>query len=1417
MRKKRKIPQVLSVLMAGALAASAGTAGGSTVSAAPATQKAGFADLSGVTGNPLQSIQRAVELGLFDGASEAFRPKDPLTRVEMAVLLTHALELPHDASSSSFKDVSASSWGSPYIEAIRKAGIVQGDGEGNYRPQAPVTRQEMAAMLVRAAELSSEGGSESVLPGDWDRTAPWAQSYVRASLEQGSMKLAGGSFLPTGSVSRGEAAEMLLATFFSVEHDMILQEIRDSRHIKLNGVLYELSEETAALFTEKNKAVLAEAKLKVHAKGRKIDAITSLELRASGSPAGDGEEEFSRNLVLEGNGAVLPGDLIVSNNYLSVTGLQVNGDLTVAKGLENDFYGSGIKVKGQTRVAGGDDNTVVFENSELNSLTILKENVRIVASGNTVVQQMDIRSSAQVEVGAEARVPDITLSDGSAKVDLHGSLGQVTVQSSQPAQITGNASIRQLNVTGSASVSIDGTGTIDQLQVSNAASQVLIGSSSQVAAVSLGQGVPASAVTRSQAPSGGTGGSSSSGSSNGAPVQVTPFADYIFMERGTGASIDLSAFFTDPDGDTLKISAISSSNRVVSVSTNGYTATLTPAASGTATIKVSVDDQHGNKISGSVKVTVYALPVAQPIPDQLVQLNGGSGTVRLSDYFSDKALRNLTYSASSADPAIADVSVNGDGLSLTPLRSGHTSVTVTAQNDIVANDGSRGETSVTFALTVNTAPSASQIPADVYLAPGAADSSLDFSQLFTDADGDALTYEAESGDPSVATASVQSGLLTVQANQPGTAVIRLRAKDGKGGEGTADLTVHVSPFNQSPVVSFQPADRLLAVGQTDTALDLAQVFTDPDQDALVYEYTVSDPSVVGAVRQGDSLLLTALQGGQAVIKLTAKDGKGGEVSASFTVSVNRAPAAVRNPDDVYLVAGRADGELDLSQLFTDADQDPLTYEVLSSVPGTASWEVAGQKLKLHALQVGTSAFRVTAKDGRGGEAAVTFTVNVRMPNMLGTIPDQTVELGAPKLLDLTALLAGFDAAATVTANTYDTSVATILLTDRKLTMTPISEGTATVTLSVYHPVEGDQSTQFAIRVVQHLNSAPTAVKTIPDQLLTPGVTNMRTFDLSSYFADADGDALTYTVSGASPAAASAAVSGSILTLNPGTGNVDGQVTVTADDGRGGTAELQINVRTAQLVNGEVITVRTKQGLKDPLSYDLAELFPGETSFRVYKGTADAIVSGPTTFNGKTVLLGTDTPYLWVIGAQGKAAVFRVVSEVQGAPQIFFSEYLDAGDGEVAIELFYSGDLDPSKKPTGYSLEVHQYMKKTGKMNVISKALIETGPGKPLINPYIFIDSIFYEFFDKTTATYYNEDGIRFYNPSEWNTVALVLKKDGQIVDVLGDPSSTAQFLPNGGTLVRKSGIFTGSQQFSKYGEWNVFPKGTYQFMGRHTP
>ncbi|MNW61180.1 hypothetical protein D3C74_392190 [compost metagenome] len=101
-------------------------------------------------------------------------------------------------------------------------------------------------------------------------------------------------------------------------------------------------------------------------------------------------------------------------------------------------------------------------------------------------------------------------------------------------------------------------------------------------------------------------------------------------------------------------------------------------------------------------------------------------------------------------------------------------------------------------------------------------------------------------------------------------------------------------------------------------------------------------------------------------------------------------------------------------------------------------------------------------------------------------------------------------------------------------------------------------------------------------------------------------------------------------------------------------------------------------------------------------------------------------------------------------------------------------------------------------------------------PYLNINYTFYDFFDITSAWYYNDE-LELYNPNEYNVVAFVLRKDGRIVDVLGDPTSHDQFMPAGGTFIRKRGIYTGSQQFSLTGEWNEFPKGTLQYVDKHTP
>ena len=53
-------------------------------------------------------------------------------------------------AASSFPDVASTSWASLYIEAIYGAGITTGCGSGNYCPANPVTRDQMAAFIIRA-------------------------------------------------------------------------------------------------------------------------------------------------------------------------------------------------------------------------------------------------------------------------------------------------------------------------------------------------------------------------------------------------------------------------------------------------------------------------------------------------------------------------------------------------------------------------------------------------------------------------------------------------------------------------------------------------------------------------------------------------------------------------------------------------------------------------------------------------------------------------------------------------------------------------------------------------------------------------------------------------------------------------------------------------------------------------------------------------------------------------------------------------------------------------------------------------------------------------------------------------------------------------------------------------------------------
>jgi hypothetical protein len=644
--------------------------------------------------------------------------------------------------------------------------------------------------------------------------------------------------------------------------------------------------------------------------------------------------------------------------------------------------------------------------------------------------------------------------------------------------------------------------------------------------------------------------------------------------------------------------------------------------------------------------------------------------------------------------------------------------------------------------------------------------------------------------------------------------------------------IYADGSDHPPMVVKRIVNQTVILGQSNDQIDLSPIFNDVDGDVLKYTAVSTNIGVSSVSVSGSQLTLIALSPGTSRIQVSADDGRLGRATTSFNLTVsappNQPPVVANAISNQSATVGAGNVIVDLSNVFTDADGDALTLSATSGTTTVATTSVTGNALTLTPLSAGTSTITVTADDGVNTPVDTTFVVTVNPvpplnhpPTVANAISNQSATVGAGNVnVDLSHVFTDADGdPLTLSANSGTPTVATASVTGNALTLTPLSAGTSTITVTANDGVNTPVSTTFTVTVnpAPPVNHAPTVVSAINEQILTSGVTNPRTYDLTQLFSDDDGDTLQYTATAADSNFVGVSVNGNQLTLLPGIKAGSTTVTVTADDGKGGVTPYTFTVRTAPLVTNGRITVHTKQGVKDPLVYDLSSLFPGQTDFKLYTGTADSTFTGPNSLSGTTLPLIVSPLYTWVVGSDGKAAVIQVIADPQGASALYLSQYLDGGDGRIALQLYYDGDGNPADNATGYELDVYKWNKKTNQMMIEPNPIDLANPN----TPYIVIDSIFYDFMDIANGQftsgfkYYNFDTM-LYDPTNYNVVAYVLKKNGQIVDVLGDPNSHNQFMPNGGTIVRKSGIWSGSQAFSEAGEWNKVPL-TYNLIGQHTP
>ncbi|OMD17794.1 S-layer homology domain-containing protein, partial [Paenibacillus odorifer] len=319
---------------------------GGTLYASAAEITPPFSDLTEIQQTKSAEILEAARLGLLKGDPNGqFRPTATMTRQELAAILAKTLKLDSSVNSaSSFRDVSDSSWSVSAIEAVKKAGFMEGDLTGDFNPSRPVTREELAVIFVRAIRGTGAQGGQANKVNDESTISNWAKEYTDVALRLKLIDSPEDMFSPKGTVQRQDMASFLLNIFKEEQQTATIDNI-DGDFVTINGTPYLIEGTLKELMGDSNHDALRGAVLKFNSLNRHVDGLQELEivqkgvqLNTSGFPSGSLLNISGNDVVIKGN---VTGDLKIKNGVSSITFQGQIGQIIVDSITPVTIHGSG--------------------------------------------------------------------------------------------------------------------------------------------------------------------------------------------------------------------------------------------------------------------------------------------------------------------------------------------------------------------------------------------------------------------------------------------------------------------------------------------------------------------------------------------------------------------------------------------------------------------------------------------------------------------------------------------------------------------------------------------------------------------------------------------------------------------------------------------------------------------------------------------------------------------------------------------------------------------------------------------------------------------------------------------------------------------------------------------------------------------
>ncbi|MFC4305217.1 InlB B-repeat-containing protein [Cohnella boryungensis] len=169
------------------------------------TKPNGTTNFSDIVGHWAEvNIKQAVSASIVNGYPDgSFKPNRTVTRAEFAVMLMNTLKLQGDGAILKFTDYGTiTAWAQKAVALAVKAQVINGYADGTFRPDAEITRSEMALMVARALGQSASVIAATSFMDDRDIPA-WAKGAAGALKKLGIMEGKGRNICSTLWFSNG--------------------------------------------------------------------------------------------------------------------------------------------------------------------------------------------------------------------------------------------------------------------------------------------------------------------------------------------------------------------------------------------------------------------------------------------------------------------------------------------------------------------------------------------------------------------------------------------------------------------------------------------------------------------------------------------------------------------------------------------------------------------------------------------------------------------------------------------------------------------------------------------------------------------------------------------------------------------------------------------------------------------------------------------------------------------------------------------------------------------------------------------------------------------------------------------------------------------------------------------------------------